>query len=197
MNYLAHAYLSFNNTNILVGNMISDYVKGKTKYNYSNTVQQGITLHRKIDAYTDSHRIVKEAKLLLQPHYRLYSGAFVDVIFDHYLAKKLHTEIDLMAFSQHTYNTLQQQIDVVPLAFAKMLPYMQQHNWLYNYQYNWAMLKSFKGLQHRAKYLTEVETAFQIFENEYSVFEQYFHQFWNELYTYTKNEFEMLDNSSV
>jgi hypothetical protein len=29
MNYLAHAYLSFNEPDILVGNLISDFVKGK------------------------------------------------------------------------------------------------------------------------------------------------------------------------
>lgn len=29
MNYLAHAYLSFDEPEILVGNMISDFVKGK------------------------------------------------------------------------------------------------------------------------------------------------------------------------
>jgi acyl carrier protein phosphodiesterase len=32
MNYLAHAYLSFNDPEILVGNMISDFVKGKKKF---------------------------------------------------------------------------------------------------------------------------------------------------------------------
>ena len=39
MNYLAHAYLSFGNEDILVGNMISDFVKGKKKYDYSITIQ--------------------------------------------------------------------------------------------------------------------------------------------------------------
>jgi len=29
MNYLAHAYLSFDHEEILVGNLISDFVKGK------------------------------------------------------------------------------------------------------------------------------------------------------------------------
>ena len=31
MNYLAHAYLSFGDPDILAGNMISDFVKGKKK----------------------------------------------------------------------------------------------------------------------------------------------------------------------
>ena len=53
MNYLAHAYLSFGDPDILAGNMISDFVKGKKKYEYPDRIQMGITLHRKIDEYTD------------------------------------------------------------------------------------------------------------------------------------------------
>ncbi len=34
MNYLAHAYLSFGDPDILAGNMISDFVKGKKKFDY-------------------------------------------------------------------------------------------------------------------------------------------------------------------
>ncbi|KAF0239868.1 MAG: hypothetical protein FD183_1294 [Chitinophagaceae bacterium] len=49
MNYLAHAYLSFNEPSILLGNMISDYVKGKKQYDYPLLIQKGIHLHRAID----------------------------------------------------------------------------------------------------------------------------------------------------
>jgi acyl carrier protein phosphodiesterase len=38
MNYLAHAYLSFNEPEILTGNMISDFVKGKKKFEFSLTI---------------------------------------------------------------------------------------------------------------------------------------------------------------
>ena len=49
MNYLAHAYLSFNDPDILIGNMISDHVKGKKKFDLPEKIQRGITLHRNID----------------------------------------------------------------------------------------------------------------------------------------------------
>jgi acyl carrier protein phosphodiesterase len=39
MNYLAHAYLSFNDPEILVGNMISDFVKGKKKFDFPLRIQ--------------------------------------------------------------------------------------------------------------------------------------------------------------
>ena len=62
MNYLAHAYLSFNHPEILTGNMISDFVKGKKKFDYPTTIQKGIMLHRAIDQFTDTHEATKEAK---------------------------------------------------------------------------------------------------------------------------------------
>ena len=62
MNFLAHAYLSFDYTDILLGNMISDYVKGKKKFEYPPEIQSGIMLHRMIDEFTDNHPATKIAK---------------------------------------------------------------------------------------------------------------------------------------
>jgi len=62
MNYLAHAYLSFNVPSILVGNMISDFVKGSSKLGYPVSIQKGIMLHRDIDAFTDTHPATAKAK---------------------------------------------------------------------------------------------------------------------------------------
>jgi acyl carrier protein phosphodiesterase len=67
MNYLAHAWLSFNQPEILVGNMISDFVKGKKRFSFSERIQQGIMLHRSIDEFTDAHDATKKAKQFLKP----------------------------------------------------------------------------------------------------------------------------------
>lgn len=79
MNFLAHTYLSFTDEQI-VGNMIGDFIKNKNRYDFSEGIQEGITLHRAIDAFTDVHPKVLEAKTVFQPIVRLYSGAFVDVV---------------------------------------------------------------------------------------------------------------------
>ena len=65
MNYLAHATLSFGNAEILTGNIIGDFVKGKEKLTYPVAIQKGITLHRLIDEFTDTHSITKQAKMFL------------------------------------------------------------------------------------------------------------------------------------
>src|SRR3982750_1233909 len=86
MNFLAHAYLSFNDPQILAGNMISDFVKGRDKFSFSGKIQQGIALHREIDQFTDVHPATQKAKSIFRPSYRLYSGAIMDVLYDHFLA---------------------------------------------------------------------------------------------------------------
>lgn len=169
MNYLAHAYLSFHQPDLLAGNLISDFVKGKKKFDYSPGVQWGIVLHREIDAFTDSHPATLEARQVFRPHYRLYAGAFVDVVYDHFLAidtTAFGTQ-GLLAFSQETYDMMQPYLITAPAGFNRMFAHMQQHNWLYNYQFMEGIEKSMGGLAYRAKYLTEGATAFHIFKEYY------------------------------
>jgi acyl carrier protein phosphodiesterase len=183
MNYLAHAYLSFNQDELLVGNMISDYVKGKLKFNYALGIQQGIMLHRAIDEFTDAHPYVKEAKQIFVPNYRLYAGAFIDVSFDHYLAisENEFATNELFSFSQKVYDTLEQYSNVLPEKFGNLLPNMIKHNWLYNYQHAWGIKSSFGGLMRRAQYIEEIDTAFELFMHHYKTLQQLYDAFFPQL----------------
>lgn len=169
MNYLAHAYLSFNIPEILVGNMISDFIKGKKQFNYPLPIQKGIRLHRAIDTFTDAHHATKKLKSFFSPQYRLYSGAFGDVVYDHFLANDDDQFADagaLKQFSANCYVVLQNNQPLFPPAFQHMLPYMAQQDWLYHYRFKQGIQNSFKGLVRRAAYLNESEIAFELF-NEY------------------------------
>jgi acyl carrier protein phosphodiesterase len=87
MNFLAHLHLSGNNPNIMLGNFMGDFVKGKSyRQQYEPEIIKGIELHRSIDEFTDSHPVVTESKNRLRPTYRHYSGVIVDVFYDHFLA---------------------------------------------------------------------------------------------------------------
>src|SRR4026207_901515 len=109
MNYLAHAYLSFEDKDILAGNIISDFVKGKRQFDYPSPIHAGIKLHRLIDDFTDQHAATREAKEFFRPDYRLYSGAFIDVVYDHFLAtdETEFTDSSLLAFSAKVYDSLE------------------------------------------------------------------------------------------
>ena len=194
MNYLAHAYLSFNDPEILVGNMISDFVKGKQKFDFNERVQDGIALHRAIDRFTDEHEATRQAKEFFKPAYRLYSGAFVDVTYDHFLAtdEKEFTETSLMDFSQQTYHALDNYTGAFPLRFQNMLPYMKKQNWLFNYRTRWGTERSYEGLVRRAAYLTESKTAEGIFEQYYQQLSECYDNFFPELKSFAKNIYEKL-----
>lgn len=197
MNYLAHAYLSFNNPDALVGNLISDFVKGRRRYDYPEGIQKGITLHRAIDAFTDNHPTTRQAKEIFRPAYRLYSAAFVDVVYDHFLANDiLHfTEPALQQFATETYATLQQNHHWLPERFQNMFPYMRQQNWLYHYRFREGTEKSFGGLVRRAAYMNESSQAVALFHQHFTTLQQCYEAFFPELLLFARQQYEQLQNA--
>lgn len=192
MNYLAHAYLSFNEPEITVGNMISDFVKGKKKFDFSPGIQTGISLHRAIDEFTDSHEATISAKQFFRPHYRLYSSAFIDIVYDHFLANdaaEFSSPDALFAFSQDTYNMLAAYEAVFPVSFLMMFPFMRQHNWLYNYRFTEGIRKSFGGLARRARYIADPAPAYHIFEANYEALKQGYDAFFPSLKHFAAQRF--------
>src|SRR5579863_1606965 len=131
MNYLAHAFLSFNDTEILAGNMISDFIKGKKKFDYPDRIRMGITLHRKIDEYTDSHPATRQAKQFLKTTAGLYAGAFVDIVYDHFLANDSYEfeEGMLAKFAQNTYLQLEPFQQEFPEKFRRFFYHMRTQKW--------------------------------------------------------------------
>jgi acyl carrier protein phosphodiesterase len=195
MNLLAHAYLSFGEPAILVGNMISDFVKGKKKFDYSAGVQKGIALHRAIDTYTDAHPITKIAKSYFKEPYRLYAGACVDVAYDYFLANDkaaFENDAQLAVFAKDTYILLQQSKEMLPEKFAQMLPYMQSQNWLYNYGKKEGIQKSFEGLIRRSAYLTDAAPAFAIFNEQLAALQECYNAFFPSLKKFAALQYEQL-----
>lgn len=195
MNYLAHAFLSFDNADILTGNMISDFVKGKRKLEYPLSIQKGIHLHRLIDQFTDFHPSTAKAKKYFRPQYRLYSGAFIDIVYDHFLAldKDQFEKYDgLESFTHLTYNLLDTETLYFPFPFQRMFPYMKSQNWLYNYRLKEGIKNSFGGLVRRANYLNESDIAFKIFIENYDELKEYYVTFFPELKAYTQERLSYL-----
>ena len=197
MNYLAHAYLSFDDKEILTGNIVSDFVKGKKQFDFPSRIQAGIRLHRLIDGFTDEHPATREAKEFLRPYYRLYSGAFIDVVYDHFLAtdETEFTDSSLLTFSQQVYVSLEDTRRWLPDRFAAMFPFMRSQNWLFNYRTLWGIERSFNGIVRRAAYLHESDTAFGLFQKHYQPLQQCYRQFWNEVKPFAFGQFELLRHS--
>lgn len=194
MNYLAHAYLSFGHSGILVGNMISDFVKGKKQFDYPTDIQKGIRLHRAIDAFTDQHPATKEAKQYFRPAVGAYAGAFIDVVYDHFLALD-HTELTETSwkeFSADVYKELSAHKYILPEKFARMLPYMAEQDWLYHYRFMRGIENSFSGLARRAVYLTDSTYVFTLFKDHYRELERHYQAFFPDVKNFARSHLDTL-----
>jgi acyl carrier protein phosphodiesterase len=190
MNYLAHGYLSFRNPGILVGNMISDFVKGKKQYDYPDIVQEGIRLHRAIDTFTDGHPATRSAKQYFKPAVGAYAGAFIDVVYDHFLALDTNelTEPGWKTLAAEVYQQLDDHQPLLPEKFARMLPYMRSQDWLYNYRFTSGIENSFNGLARRARYLAGHQDAFAAFTEHYDLLRVHYHEFFPDVKKFARAE---------
>lgn len=188
MNYLAHAYLSFGEPEILAGNIFSDFIKGKKRYEFPQRIQEGIALHRAIDEYTDSHAATAKAKSFFRPAYRLYASPIIDIVLDHFLAKDVSIFPDgsLKAFAQNTYRQLQQFEHVFPDGFDTVFYYMQLHDWLYNYRFNEGIFRSLEGLVRRAAHIHDARPAQEIFIRHYADLQGCYEEFFPEVRQFAK-----------
>lgn len=192
MNYLGHAFLSFDNEQILVGNAIGDHVKGRLSLDaFHPGVRRGIELHRKIDDYADKHPATIRAKLLFREHYGLYAGAIMDTLYDHFLANdpKIFTSAaTLLAFTERTYAQLDKYQQYFPLKFAGYFPHMKEHNWLYNYRSLKGMERSLEGLFRRARHMPDIHKAYELFVTNYYHLNQCYYDFIDDIIKFVKNE---------
>ena len=164
MNFLAHSYLSFSEEQ-LVGNMIADFVKNRDVARLPESIQKGIKLHRAIDTFTDAHPLIHEAKAPFRPLVRLYSGAFVDVAFDYFLANDTteNSQREWQEHSQRVYAVLRRYEQFLPEVFKKVLDKMQQDDWLYNYRNEWGIEYSFRNVVNKAQFLDKTTNVFPAF----------------------------------
>ena len=127
-------------------------------------------LHRAIDTFTDAHPATREAAQYFKPAVRLYAGAFVDVVYDHFLANDTNEfkEGELEQTASNTYDILYNFNDHLPAVFRQLLPYMSAQNWLLNYRSIGGAEKSFGGVARRAAYLESSVEVFQLFKQNYT-----------------------------
>lgn len=194
MNFLAHIYLSGTNEQLKIGNFIADAVKGKKYTAYPRTIQKGILLHRQIDTYTDTHKIVKKSVSRLFPKYRHYSTVIVDIIYDHFLAANWsdYHDIALDVYVSEFYMLLQTNYSYLPKRIQNFLPYMIEDNWLLSYTSISGIGKILDQMNHRTKNKSKMNFAVIELEAFYADFKSEFTSFFEELQLYTQTEIRNL-----
>jgi acyl carrier protein phosphodiesterase len=189
MNYLGHLYLAEDTPQSLVGNLLGDFVKGAISDVYPSAIRRGIELHRKVDAFTDSHNVFRSSIRLISPARRRFAGIMIDMFYDHFLAKHwlLYAHSSLPAFSQKVYGALQEYRELLPERLQRMLPYIIQEDWLTSYKEISAIDRALNRLSKRFKRENPLVNAAEELAANYAPLEADFHRFFPDLIDYARS----------
>jgi acyl carrier protein phosphodiesterase len=135
MNYLAHLHLGGQRAPQLLGSLYGDFVKGPLAGRFTQELADAIQLHRSIDAFTDSHPLVKQSIARFPLARRRYAGIILDVFFDHCLARdwQRYADVPLETFTRRVYRVLEAEPEL-PERLALIAPRMAAQDWLSSYQ---------------------------------------------------------------
>lgn len=190
MNFLAHAFLSGDDPDLLLGNFIADSVKGKQLDLYTPAVANGIRLHRLIDTFTDTHEVVGETKARLRPKYKKFAPVIADMYYDHFLASRFERfgKESLQVYTQWVYAIIQRSFDLLPERMQHIFPHMMQHDWLSGYAQLEGLNRALTGMSRRASFVSGMETAALELQENYSLYAAEFEDFFPELILYAEKE---------
>jgi acyl carrier protein phosphodiesterase len=178
MNYLAHLHLGGPAPAQLLGSLYGDFVKGLLPGRFPIDIEQGIRLHRRIDAFTDSHPLIKQALGRFPEARRRYAGIALDVFFDHCLARDWHRYSDepLDDFTARVYRVLADE-PVLPERLALVAPRMAAQDWLGSYRDFSVVGAALAGISRRlsrpeglAGVYEELQALYQPLSDDFSAF---------------------------
>lgn len=182
MNYLAHLHLGGPAPHQLLGSLYGDFVKGPLDGRWPQTIEAGIRLHRRIDLFTDTHPLVRDARALFPAARRRVSGILLDLFFDHCLARDWadYAEVPLPAFTGQVYRVLADQA-ALPGALARIAPRMAEQDWLGSYREFDTLAAVVGGMSRRLSRPELLAGGFDELAERYQPLSDHFRRFYPEL----------------
>lgn len=197
MNYLAHLFLSCDHEDHLIGNFIADSIKRPEGLQLSDTVLEGVKLHKLIDEFTDNHAVVRQSTHRVMYHHHKYSPVVIDIWYDHFLAKhwRNYTTESLRDFADRMYSILMRRVDDMPAKMKLNLPKMAGDDWLMKYKSLTGMNEMFLRLEKRVSRPEMIEGALSIFVKHEKELESDFKQFFPDLQTFVKSNHSHINST--
>lgn len=190
MNYLAHAFLSNNDTNLLIGNFIADHIKLAKAQHLPEEIIKGIMLHRKIDHFTDTHPLFVQSKRFFYDGFERYSGVLLDIYYDNILAQNFSkfSDIPLQDFVWNTYDLLEKNSDHLPESSQRFLEYAKKNNTFFEYSKIEGIELVLKHLSYRIGHGIDLSGSIPLFIANKEKIEQDFLVFMEEMKEFVKKE---------
>ena len=187
MNYLIHFFLAGDDKELLLGNALGDYVKGRVERfehpGISYRLRTGIQMHRMVDTFSDRHPAVHRSKRFLSAEYGRWSGVIVDVFYDHVLARRWteHHPQPLPDYTQEIYRTLTSNLDRLPTPVHPLIKGMSRGDWLGGYASQRGIERALEGMARRRPVAAAIGTAGHLLANHFDRFSADFDEFLPEL----------------
>lgn len=183
MNFLAHLLLSGENEEVITGNFVGDFIKGRLSgekvAGMSADYLLGLKLHRHIDMYTDEHPTVREAKRMAAKVLGKTAGIATDIYFDYFLAKYFDQFCSepLKSYSDRMYRVIGDNDRLIPEHMKSMVRTMVRQDWLNTYETLEGIKLTFSRLSRRADFLDVLVLAErdlanneEFYHNKFSIF---------------------------
>lgn len=179
MNWLAHLYLSEPSAEFRIGNVISDALSVAEVAKLPVEIQRGAEVHRKIDAFTDAHPVVRRSIGRMVPPHRRFGGILVDMFYDHFLAANWGRFSDepLEEFSKRVYAEFEAHEPSLPEEAVKMLHHIRTRNRLCSYREIAGVRHALEGIGMRLRRPQQLGESIVELERHYDALQKDFMEF--------------------
>ncbi len=184
MNFLAHFYLARSNDDWIVGNFLGDFLRGKEIAQMPDAIRYGIFLHRKIDYFTDNHRVFMRGTRRLHHTHHKYAPVVLDVLYDYFLIKNWNSylpDMDLESFIAKVYAILLHNSKFYPPDLQTLLSNRIHEDWLSLGATPAGLTRIFDGLKKKVRYPDMLSGAVDNMLRHERQFDEEFNIFFPEL----------------
>ncbi len=151
MNYLVHLYLAGPDSELQLGGLMGDFVKGPIPGGFPAQLARGLHLHRRIDSLAQNSPHTRRSRQRLQPKLGHGRGIIVDIFYDHFLASSWpdYSPVPLADYAATVYRMLQDNHTRLPATLQRITPHMIEHNWLLSYQHREVVGRALQRIAQR------------------------------------------------
>lgn len=188
MNWLAHLFLSEPTAAFRIGNLLPDLVRAAGLRDLPAEFLRGAECHRRIDAFTDSHPVVRRSVARLVAPHRRFGGVLIDLFYDHFLAVgwENYSAVSLKQFTEAVYQDFETNQFELPTEVAETLQKMRNADWLGSYREIANVRLALDGIGSRLRKPQALGGSVVELERNYGALHADFTEFFPELRAYVQ-----------